>query len=492
VIQRGLVFPAIRDPAGRLHGSQNGVGSRAGRHSATRTLGPRGLARDADASQAHCKDRYICIVRNYYSDMAESRIYRRDNTLVFEGRFRLQELHTPLAALHHAVQQAGYSDITLDFSQCQTAYPAPMLGLCAQVAKWRRAQINVSLVLPSDEKLRRLFMNANWAHFISPRDHDPSRFRGHRQVPAICYSSPTEQASAVNRIINAILGAIPDVERKDFAALEWSVNELTDNVLVHSQSHVGGFVQVSTFVREKKRISFIVADAGIGIPTSLRSGHPEITSDVDALDKAIREGVTRDKSVGQGNGLFGSYRICSESKGFFQVDSGHAKLSYTEQNGLRVREERVPYDGTLVVAEIDFSVPHLLEEALKFDGKIHRPVDYLELHYEDDAAERVMFKVAEESDAFGTRIAGTPLRYRLLNLLRMCPAQPIIVNFSGVALVSSSFADEFIGKLFAELGPMTFMGRVRIVGASQTVQHLLDRAIAQRMSSGSTPGRIGG
>lgn len=64
----------------------------------------------------------------------------------------------------------------------------------------------------------------------------------------------------------------------------------------------------------------------------------------------------------------------------------------------------------------------------------------------------------------------------------MCPTQQILVDFSDVALVSSSFADEFIGKLFAELGPVTFMGRFKMVSVSPTVQKLIDRAISQRLS----------
>jgi hypothetical protein len=258
-------------------------------------------------------------------------------------------------------------------------------------------------------------------------------------------------------------------------------------VLVHSQSPVGGFVQVSTFQRNRKRVSFIVADAGIGIPQSLREGHPEISSDVDALDKAIREGVTRDKAIGQGNGLFGSYQICSHSKGFFQLASGYGRLRFEDRSGLRISTERVPYDGTLLVAEIDFSVPHLLEEALQFGGKIHSPLDYVESHYEDTEAQRILFKVAEESNSFGSRVAGTPLRNRLANLARMCSNQQIIVDFNDVALISSSFADEFVGKLFVELGPMTFMRRFKLIGLSLTVQQLIDRAISQRLAVGPLP-----
>lgn len=419
--------------------------------------------------------------------MAKSQIFRTGNTLSFAGSFGLQDLHRPLAALYQAVQEAGYPDIILDFSRCNAAFPAAMLALCAQVTKLRRAQIDIDLKLPEDTKLRRLFQNANWAHYIAPRFYDPSTFRGYTQVPATQYTSSEDQSKAVNRIVNAILGAIPEMERKDFSALEWAINELTDNVLVHSESTVGGFVQVSTFVRNEKRVTFIVADAGIGILATLKRGHPELANDADALDRAIREGITRDKSVGQGNGLFGSYQICSHSNGFFQVESRYGKLVFDARRGLHVNLEKVPYDGTLIVMEVDFSIPHLLEEALKIAGRTHGPTDYVEISYEDEGSEQVTFRVAKETTSFGSRISGTPMRNKLVNLLRMCPTQRIAIDFSDVALISSSFADEFIAKLFVELGPMTFMSRFIIKGTSVTVQALIDKAISQRVRDTNVP-----
>src|SRR6266850_3116980 len=309
-------------------------------------------------------------------------VFRDKNRLNFQGEFGLTELTRPLAGLHHAVQNAGYTELVLDFSKCTAAFAAPMLALCAQVMRLRTAQIDVEIALPNDSKLARLFVNANWAHFLAPSNNPESRFKGFTQVPAIQFRNAEEQQRAVNRIVNAILGAIPDLDRGDLKALEWSVNEITDNVLNHAQSKIGGLVQVSTFQRGRKRIEYIVADAGVGIPATLRETHPEIDSDTTALDQAIREGVTRDKSIGQGNGLFGSYEICSHSNGFFQVESGYGKLVFTERDGLHVSTEKVPYEGTLVAAQINFSVPQLLEEALRFGGEKHTPIDFVELRYE--------------------------------------------------------------------------------------------------------------
>ena len=49
-------------------------------------------------------------------------------------------------------------------------------------------------------------------------------------------------------------------------------------------------------------------------------------------------------------------------------------------------------------------------------------------------------------------------------------------------LVSSSFADELVGKLFASLGPLAFSARVRNLGMDATVRGLVDMAIMQRVA----------
>jgi hypothetical protein len=195
--------------------------------------------------------------------------------------------------------------------------------------------------------------------------------------------------------------------------------------------------------------------------------------------------VTRDSDVGQGNGLYGSYQICSHSIGSFHLESGYGKLTFTERQGLRVTTERVPFNGTLVVAQINFSDPRLLAEALRFGGRQHIPVDFVETNYEQHDRAEALFVMRNETTSFGSRIAGTPVRNRLMNLVRMCPGQRIIIDFADIPLVSSSFADEVLGKLFVALGPMTFAQRFEFRNVATTVQQLIDKAITQRLSQPS-------
>lgn len=409
-------------------------------------------------------------------------VQREGNWVVVEDALKDAAIDTLLAAIHQAIVDKGYSEIILDFSQCTEAYPPAMVGVCVQVRRWRQEGISFQLVEPADQKLARHFVNTNWAHLLDPERYAATRFQDHRQIPATPFATLTEQPELTYRVVKLVIGALQGVHRGDVAALEWAVNEIIDNVITHSESVVGGILQVSTFTKGKK-IQFVVADAGIGIPKSLRVVTGE-TPDEQALARAIEEGVTR--GTGQGNGLFGSYEICRRSKGFFSIESGHGRLRFSPESGLQLRHNaRVPYHGTLVTGVLDLSVPKLLEEALRIKGRVYRPTDYLETHYEDPHQDRVLFRLHSEAAAFGSRLAGTPVRNKLLNLIQMIERQVIVVDFIDVPLLSSSFADEVFGKLFAEVGPLVFTNRLQLVNVPPLTASLMDKAIMQRVAGGS-------
>ena len=109
-------------------------------------------------------------------------------------------------------------------------------------------------------------------------------------------------------------------------------------------------------------------------------------------------------------------------------------------------------------------------------------MDIIELLYETEAGDAVVLKLRDESTGFGSRPAGRQLRTKCLNLLNAEPGKPLLLDWTGVPLVSSSFADELVGKLFASLGPLAFSARVRNVGMDATVRGLVDKAIMQRVA----------
>jgi hypothetical protein len=232
----------------------------------------------------------------------------------------------------------------------------------------------------------------------------------------------------------------------------------------------------------RRAVEFSVCDGGLGIPRTLREGHPKLRSDAEALDLAIREGITRNAWHGQGYGLYDSYRIAHLTEGHFEIQSGYASLFYSPKTGLHVKNETIPFNGTLVSASIRYDQPLALEEALKFKGKLYTPVDFIELSYDEDEVGNVPFKISDESDGFGTRSAGLPVRNKLNNLLSMVSGK-IIIYFESVVLISSSYADEVFGKVFAEIGPIDFSGRFEFRHMDNLIKNIIDRSISQRMQA---------
>lgn len=393
----------------------------------------------------------------------------------------MTEIHPLMAILHHATHKYGYEDIVIDCTELTAAFPGPMVSLCSKVLSLREDKISTELILPKNETLSRLFFNTNWANIICPSAFYESKFKGYTHVPTIRFRDHDEQGEAVNKILDAILSSITTIERRDLAAVEWSINEITDNVLVHAESNIGGLLQLSSFNTRQKRIEYVVCDSGVGIPSSLKNSLKNVNSDVEVLDMSIKEGVTNGK--GAGNGLFGSFQTSSASGGYFNMHSGNASLTFNPNPkiGKRIINEKVPFSGTLVVACLDYSIPKLLENALVFKGQKPTLSDFLEIRYEDDFEDKINFRLVEESKSFGTRPAGLPIRNKLLNLLKSYPKTfPIIVDFESVPTISSSYADEIFGKLFLEIGSEVYNSRIILKNIDNINKMLIDRSLSQR------------
>lgn len=412
-------------------------------------------------------------------------INRDNNRIYISGYIKSQDSQYNLRKisnlLYDAIVKRKYASIDLDFSRCEGVYPAFMVPVVTIARKYLKDDgINFNLTLPpKNTKLFGLFSNANWAHQINPNLYDPSAYEGGDHVPMLQFNDATEQNEAVDRLMDLILSTLNMKTRGHQKALNWSLAEITDNVLNHAESSVGGFVQASTY-KDKNIVEFIVSDAGVGIPETLnkKSNQPE------SLRAAVEEGVTRTDKPGRGNGLFGTYRIATISEGEFEIISDCASL--IAQHG-DIKTQNNPkfykYPGTSVRCLIDCKKENLLEDALKFDNKPYDPsFDYIEKKYETES-EDLVFKIKDYKNNLVSREGGEHLYQRLMNLIRSSGSnQKLLVDFEDVFIVSSSVADEVFGQIFEELGPINFMHKIQFSNLDSTIKTLIDRAITKRMT----------
>ena len=150
---------------------------------------------------------------------SDLRIDRKSNKIHIVGFLGQENFRVLLASIHAAIHVSGYSDIELNFGECSAAFPAAMLPLCAVCLREQKAGVKFSYVPPAIEKLRKLFLDANWAYLIDPSQTE-TLFRGYLQVPATLFHDFREQHIAVERVVVAILKSVTGFSRKDFEAFE--------------------------------------------------------------------------------------------------------------------------------------------------------------------------------------------------------------------------------------------------------------------------------
>lgn len=110
------------------------------------------------------------------------------------------------------------------------------------------------------------------------------------------------------------------------AGLAGAIGELADNVILHSDAASTG---IAGFARREGVFEYFVADAGIGMLSSLRKA-PEFASlrdDLEALPLAITPGISRrGRDSGSGYGYRAVFAPLREASGGVRLRSGKAVL----------------------------------------------------------------------------------------------------------------------------------------------------------------------
>jgi anti-sigma regulatory factor (Ser/Thr protein kinase) len=399
------------------------------------------------------------------------------NVIAVYGDLRLQWLDKFTSSLDYVVNKARYPECVIDFSNLSsiTFSVVPPIASFLRYTL-RQNKIEYDYIPPKDRILATRIVNLGLAHYIDHRRYEKPKIKSSKSA-LVQFLNSAECDAVSDRVINSVLRTTK-LDRQHIAALEWALSEITDNVINHSNSPVGGFL-IHHKLPNSETIEFTVADSGIGIPRSL--GIPD---EMEALQKAIQEGVTRNKESNQGNGLYGTYRLSSSSSGLFSIRSRRGSLYVTRDGETHVRREYTPYVGTIVNCQIDCTQPDLIKRAFIFNGKSHEPgFDYVERLHENNEDD-ILIKAKDICSTFGSRKSGIEARNYIENMLRSLSGNKIVIDFERAAVISSSFADEVFGRLFVKLGAMRFMRSIHIANAESTVEALIDRAISMRAKTG--------
>ena len=368
-------------------------------------------------------------------------------------------------------QKAGYEEVIIKFGKNPGWFPNAVVPICGLIDFFRKQGISIE-GKSFDDGLQSILT--------------PYELPTHQDVlkRALGKIWRFKTANDIYAIQNAI---ISELRRSDRFAegvlegIEWSINEIMDNVLNHSNFDCGfimGQIHKST-----KHIAFTIYDTGIGIYNTLKDSIHAPRCNADALTLCLKEGVTRDKKVGQGNGMCGLFSLIKEGNGRLVISSGADSYQYVDGEGeILLNNNFFPTHGncsTMVDFQLDYSKDISIDRVLTFNGKVFSFTNlYLE-NLENEYGELV-FKISELAEGTGTRESAIRLKNEMINLMKN-NKKIAILDFQGINVVSSSFIDELIAKLLVELGLFQFNNLIRLKGMSSTVQRTLEKSVIQRI-----------
>ena len=408
---------------------------------------------------------------NRYNNRAQKEVYveRENDVISIYGLNRAQAVSQFIIAIKGGVK-AGYDNFLIEASGIEGVFPNTVVPIAALIDSYKNNNIEFEYDKISTALQLTKFDNPVFY------DGDPN----HILNRVWKFSSSSE----ISNLVDAFGVELRKEDRfpeGTISSLQWSLNEVMDNVLIHSNSDFG--YVMGQIHKTTKKIAFTVCDYGRGIYNSLRESqlHKPRTA-LDSITLAIKEEVTRDRTVGQGNGLFGLHSIISQGKGTLEIVSSGASYKLigektnTNQH-LPILSPRNP--GTIVDFQLNYGKNISLENALKFRGKDYSITDlYIESF--DDEKGHNYYSIKEHGDGTGTRDSALRIKNEVVNILKESK-MPVILDFKGVAVLSSSFADELIAKLLLEVGLFQFNNFIILRGMNTQEQNILQRSVIQRM-----------
>jgi hypothetical protein len=240
---------------------------------------------------------------------------------------------------------------------------------------------------------------------------------------------------------------------------------------------------MAQYLRETRRLLIAVADGGIGIHRSFVEGaggyRPPLA--VDALRLAVAQ-WTSSTGEKRGNGLYGLAEVVAQNGGTLDIRSGkgwfHCSPAGRDSAQLAQRDWLV-IDDNHHSTLIDFQ----LNVAASVDLGSLLGMEIISTHLEEiiDDDGYFVIPMKKYAEYVVTREGAKRLQVKLINYLAE-GAPGLILDFSDMRVIGSSFADETIVRLVQHYGLEEFRQKFLVRNASAAVQGIISRAMYARAS----------
>ena len=204
-------------------------------------------------------------------------------------------------------------------------YPSAVAWLTTQLCRWQHDGNELTVDVSKNPQVGAYLTRMDLFEHLG-LDGNPigeRRTAGGRFLPI----KAIDDEDSVYDVVDAILDLLMmhfDNAREILPAVEWALNEITDNIVIHSETPSPGHV-FAQFYPSKDILSVAITDAGRGLRQTLSEAH-EVDSDKRALELAMQRGITR--GVGQGNGIAGTRQILQPAS-LTRFVARHSRAAWT-------------------------------------------------------------------------------------------------------------------------------------------------------------------
>jgi len=387
------------------------------------------------------------------------------NTLYFLNLTNPRVVPEFIFSIKRLIKKFGHKNIVLNFENAGYVYAYPITTI-AGILHFYKNKYNINFTIVAKEKY---FYN------LGILDQYSAEYPGLDSLNKIWHYNNSDEVNIITLKMMKAIRRYLSCSSGVLDTCEWGLYEVLDNVLQHSEIKQGFVMGSVNTISEI--INICVFDYGIGIYNSLSKSKYKPKNETDAITLAIQEGVTR--GVGQGYGLAGLMKIICENEGGLTILSGRGGLRYQKNNQKVFNyEDIVIFDKEHPSTTVNFYLKTNNEISIENTiGKNYTNIEFERLENEEG---EIIFNIKKETLGTATRPEAEKIRNEVINISN-ATKRVVVIDFSGVAIVSSSFADELIAKMISKFGYIQFQNIFKIINTNSPVQSIINKAIEKRI-----------
>lgn len=384
----------------------------------------------------------------------------------------------------------GGSTIDIDFRSCHQAnYQAlSLVVLYAWFLKKNNCQINFLYGDKTDQSATTMWYRMGAQGLFHVLKSNEQHFKGSERVPMFPIRNSNDFREALKSVESYTKGFDIEYEK----TLRYVISELLYNTLEHGKSALA-IPSLLNFkwYRDKKELSFVIADVGVGIKKHLSQSYPDLENDVEAIRLALKPQVSGTFGNGGSNpygvknnagvGLYFSSNIVRRLHAEMYIVSGNG-LVHISPTDVTQKELQKTWRGTFVYVTIKLGT--IKDLSLQKMMSSFRELANVEVSQVNSQGHQQSFYF-NINNYFG-RYAEDKLRAIKIRDEKLLPAvadgKNITVDFEEVISAPHSLLNALLATPIQRLGLQAYK-KIKIINASPEIRETIDFILDENTAS---------